>query len=180
MKVDFKVKLKSFYESIKKIKHIEIYLAVGLALIVACFYFLSTSSSKVKKEQNTLIDNVCTTFENSNEYIDYLENKLESVITRVKGVGDVDVVLTLEKGFEYVYATEEETKTTSSGTSITSSSVVLVDGQPIIKEEIYPVIKGIVVVANGAEDVNVKMNIISIIQTVIDVENSKINIMAGK
>ena len=181
MKVDFKEKLKTLYERIKKVKHIEIYLAVGLALIVGCIYFISISSSKkVENDTKTQIDNISANFQTSGEYIDYLENKLENVITRVKGVGDTDVVITLEKGFEYIYATEEETKTTSNGTSVKSSSIVMVDGQPVIKEEIYPVVKGIVVIADGAEDVSVKMNILSIIQTVIEIDTSKINIMAGK
>lgn len=181
MKVDFKEKLKCLYEKIKKVRHIEIYLAVGLALIVGCVYFISISSpKKVENNSKTQIDNFSTNFETSAEYIDYLENKLESVITRVKGVGDVDVLITLEKGFEYIYATEEETKTTSNGTSITSSNLVLVNGQPVIKEEIYPVVKGIVVIAYGAEDVSTKMNILSLIQTVVEVDNSKINIMAGE
>lgn len=181
MKVDFKEKLKALYQRIKKVKHIEIYLAVGLALIVGCIYFISISpSKKVENKQQTQIDNISTNFESSGEYIDYLENKLESVITRVKGVEDVKVILTLEKGFEYIYATEEETKTTSNGTSVTSSTIVMVDGQPVIKEEIYPIVKGIVVIADGVEDVSVKMNVLSIIQTVIEVDNSKIKIMAGE
>lgn len=179
MKVDFKEKLKGLYQRIKKVKHIEIYFAVGLALIVGAIYFISVSPNTKTKESKVQIDNISTKFESSGEYIDYLENKLESVITRVKGVDNVDVILTLEKGFEYIYATEEETKTTSNGTSVTSSSIVMVNGQPVIKEEIYPVVKGIVVIAYGTEDVSVKMNIISIIQTVIEVDNSRINIMAG-
>ena len=178
MKLDFKEKFKCLYQRLKKVKHIEIYLAVGLALIIGCIYFLSFPS-KQDDDAKTQIDNVSATFDSSSEYIDYLENKLESVITRVKGVGNVDVVLTLEKGFEYVYATEEETKTTSSGTSVTSHTIIMVDGQPVIQEEIYPIIKGIVVIAQGAENLDVKMNILSILQTVIEVDNSKINIMAG-
>lgn len=181
MKVDFKEKLKSLYQRIKKVKHIEIYLAVGLALIVGCIYFISlTPSKKIENSEKTQIDTISTNFESSGEYIDYLENKLESVITRVKGVGDVEVVLTLEKGFEYIYATEEETKTTSNGTSVTSTTIVMVNGQPVIKEEIYPIVKGIVVIADGIDDLTVKMNVLSIIQTVIEVDNSKINIMAGE
>ncbi len=180
MTLDFKAKFKALYEKIKKVKHIEIYLSVGLAIIVALVYFAFIVPKKKSKTDTTNFDNVSTTFSNSNEYIEYLENKLENVITRVKGVGDTDVIITLEKGFEYVYVTEDETRTTSNGVDITSSSVVLVDGKPVIKEEIYPVVKGIVVIATGVNDVGVKMNIISIIQTVIDIDNSKINIFEGK
>lgn len=179
MKIKLTDKLKILYEKLKKVKHIHIYIAVGLALIVMGIYFLSLPSNKTNNEQ-TNIDIIDTNFDNSGEYIDYLENKLESVITRVKGIESVDVVITLEKGFEYVYATEEETKTTSNGTTISSSSVVMVDGQPVIKEEIYPIVKGVVIIAKGVENLSVKMNVLSVIQTVIDVDNSKINIIAGQ
>ena len=177
---DFKDKFKSLYERIKKVKHIEIYLAVGLAVIVAIVYFACVNNKKIDNTQSSKLDNFNTDFSTSSEYTAYLENKLESVITKVRGTGDVDVAVTLEKGFEYVYVTEEETRTTSNGTIITSKSVVMVNGQPVIQEEIYPVIKGIVVIASGADDVNVRMNILSIIQTVIEVDNSKINIYSGK
>ena len=180
MTVDFKAKFKALYEKIKKVKHIEIYLSVGLALIIALIYFAYIVPKKETKTNVTNVDNVSTTFSNSSEYIEYLENKLENVITRVKGVGDTDVIITLEKGFEYVYVTEDEIRTTSNGVNITTSSVVMVDGKPIIQEEIYPVVKGIVVIATGVNDVSVKLNIISIIQTVIDVDNSKISIFEGK
>ena len=103
----------------------------------------------------------------------------DNVITLVKGAGNVEVVVTLEKGFEYVYATEEETRTTANGTTITTSNIVMVNGKPVIKEEIYPVVQGIVIVASGANNVSVKMDILSIVQTVIEIENSKINIYAG-
>ncbi len=174
-----KDKFRVLYERIKKVKHIEIYLAVGLALIVAIIYFSCLKPSSSKTTESNKIDNVNTNFSTSSEYIGYIENKLENVITKVKGAGNVEVVVTLEKGFEYIYATEEETRTTSNGTTITTSSIVMVNGQPVIKEEIYPVIKGIVVISSGAKDVSVRMNILSIIQTVIDLDNSKINIYAG-
>ena len=174
-----KDKLKLLYDRIKKVKHFEIYLAVGLALIVDIVYFSCIKSPPSTKEEINKIDNINSNFSTSGEYIDYLENKLENVITKVKGAGNVNVVVSLEKGFEYIYATEEETRTTSNGTTITTTSVVMVNGQPIIKEEIYPVVNGIVVISSGANDVSVKMNILSIIQTVIDVDNSKISIYAG-
>lgn len=170
-------KFKALYDRIKKVKHIHIYLAIGLALIIAIIYFSSVFNGQ-KESSSTKDDNINQEFSSSLEYVDYLENKLENVLTKVKGTGDVEVIVTLEKGFEYVYVTEEETRTTSNGTTVTTSTVVLVDGQPVLEEEIYPIIKGLVVVASGADDISVKMNILSVIQTVIDVDNSKINILS--
>ena len=179
MIANLKEKLKALFEKIKKVKHFQIYLALGVALLAVCGYFLITSKSS-KTEGEISIDNNRTEFSSSAEYIDYLENKLENVITSLKGVGQAQVVVTLEKGFEYIYQTEEEVRSSSSGTSITTTNVVMVDGKPVIKEEIYPIIKGIVVIAEGSEDIAVRLNILSLIQTVIEVDNSQINIMAGK
>ena len=170
-----KDKFRILFERIKKVKHFEIYIAVGLAIIIAVIYFSFLKAPSQNKDTNNKIDNVSSNFSSSGEYID----KLENVITLVKGAGNVEVVVTLEKGFEYVYATEEETRTTANGTTITTSNIVMVNGKPVIKEEIYPVVQGIVIVASGANNVSVKMDILSIVQTVIEIENSKINIYAG-
>ncbi len=178
---NLKDRAKKLVEKLKKIKHIEIYIAIGLALVLATIYFTFISPNKRQEKEtgSTQIDATAQTFSSSEEYTNYLENKLKNVITSVKGVGDAKVMVTLEKGFEYVFATEEEIKTSSNGTTITTVTVVMVDGQPVIKEEIFPVVEGIVVVADGAGDVGVRMNILSIIQTVIGVDNAKINIMEG-
>ena len=174
-----KDKFRVLYDRIKKVKHIEIYIAVALAVIIAVIFFTSFASKPKNNVENNKIDNISSNFSTSGEYIDYLENKLENVITKVKGAGNVEVVVTLEKGFEYIYLTEEETRNTSNGTVITTSTIVLVNGKPVIIEEIYPVVKGIVVISSGAKDISVKMDILSIIQTVVEIDNSKINIYSG-
>lgn len=180
MIVDFKNKFKIFINKLKAVKHIEIYLTIGLAIIILLFYFTTIKSPpKVQTDSSTKEDNIDEKFSSSQEYTTALENKLENVIGSIKGVGNVDVVITLEKGFEYIYVTEEETKTTSNGTIITSKKIILIDGKPVLEKEIYPLIKGVIVIAQGANDVNVKMNILTILQTIIDIDNSKINILEG-
>lgn len=174
-------KFKLLFEKIKKIKHIQIYLTIGLAVIVAIIFFMSLpTSNKSQNPASSKDDNLNMNFSSSQEYTTYLENKLENVLSEVKGAGNVNVVITLEKGFEYVYATEEETRTTSNGTTVTTTSLVLVDGNPVLQEEIYPLIKGVVLVCQGADDISTKMNLLSVVQTVIDIDNSKITIISGK
>ncbi len=171
--------LKIFWDKLKKIKHIEIYIAIIAALIIIAIY-LSSFGGKGKQtstDDNSQISQ--ETFSTSAEYVVYLENKLDSVLSSVKGASETKVIITLETGFEYDYATKEEIKQTSSGT-ITTTSLVLIDGKPVITKEYYPKIKGIVVVAKGVEDVKVKMDILTLIQTVIEVDNAKITILAGK
>lgn len=176
---ELKEKFKILHDKLKKIKHIHLYIALGLACLVVAFYLLSLQSTD-EKESSSTNDNNRTEFSTSAEYIDYLENKLENVITSLKGVGETEVVVTLEKGFEYIYQTAEETRTSSNGTTVTSSHLVLVDGQPVITEEIYPVVKGIVVIADGSSDVTIKLDIINLILTMVDIDTSQIKIMEGE
>ena len=170
-------RLSSFWDKLKKIKHIEIYIALIFAAIVMICYFASFKGGG-KKDTDTSTN--IQTFSTSSEYVGYLENKLENVLGQVKGAGNVDIIITLENGFEYVYATEEEVRTSSNGGTVTSSTVVLVDGKPVLEKEIFPSIQGVVVVSQGASDVSVRLNLLSAIQTVVSVDNSKITILTGK
>lgn len=171
-------KIMDWIKKMKTNKNFLIILSVGLAVLIAIIYFASFLTTNEKS--STKDDNINESFSTSEEYAVYIENKLENVISQVKGAGNVDVIVTLEKGFEYVYLTEEETKTSASGITTTTTTVVTVDGQPILIQENYPVIKGIVVVSSGASDVSVKMNILTLIQTVVEVESSKISIFTSK
>ena len=178
MMADLKEKFSSLINKIKGNKKLPIFIALIIGLIVVSVYLISLDTAKTKNQEEN--DNLRTEFSTSAEYTDYLENKLESVITSLKGVGSTEVVVTLSKGFEYIYQTEEETKTTSNGTSISSSNLALVDGKPVVLEEIYPVIKGIIVLAEGSGDVSVRLDILNLILTMVDVDTSQIKIMEGK
>ena len=174
-----KDKLSLFWQKIKKIKHIEIYIIIFLALVVGVIYFSNLSAKKQNNSPTTKDDNIVTNFSSSQEYATFLENKLESVLNDLDGTKEVSVMLTLEKGFEYVYLTEEENRTTSNGTQVTTTNVVLIDGKPVIIQEIYPTIKGLLVLVKGENSISTKMNIISAIQTVIDIDANKINILSA-
>lgn len=175
-----KDKLLAWWQKIKNIRHIELYIAILLAVVICGVYFAKISNKDNSKQNEvTTNDTNITNFLSSQEYATFLENKLENVLNEIKGAEDVNVMLTIDKGFEYVYLTEEETWTTSNGTQITSSNIVLVDGKPVVIEEIYPTIKGLVVTMKNAENVSTRLNIISVIQTVIDIDASKINILSA-
>lgn len=173
-------KLKSLWIKLKTIKHIEIYCGILCVILVFVIYLNCFSTSK--KNKDVVSEDSNQTFSSTLEYVDYLENKLCNVLSKISGVDDVDVIITLESGFGYEYVTEEETKTTTNGatsTTITTTTVVMVSNEPIVNQEIYPKIKGVVVVAKGAEDAGLKLKILSAIQTVLNVSNSNITILSG-
>jgi stage III sporulation protein AG len=170
-------KLKSFWTKFKSIKHIEIIIAVVVGVVICLVYLLFVTSSKNDNSQ----ENSTEDYTSAVEYVDWLENKLCNVLSKIDGVGDVNVIVTLQCGFTYEYAKDTETKTTTSGgaeTTIKTETVILVSNEPVVVKEIYPVIKGVVVVAEGAENFSIKMNILSAVETVLEVERENITILA--
>lgn len=169
-------KFKDFWMRIKKVRHIQIILPVLIGIIACVAYFSFVGANDGDKSENSTQEASTAV-----EYVDNLENKLCNVLSKISGVGDCEVVITLQCGFEYEYATDSETKTTISGgneTTITTETVILVSNEPVVVKEIYPVVKGVVVVASGAKDFAVKMNIISAIETVLEIDPNNITILA--
>lgn len=170
-------KIKKIVQKIAKTKHIQVCIAILIGIVICGVCF---GGIKNKKSDNTteIVTEDCATAE---EYATFLENKLCNVLSKVSGAGQVNVVITLESGFSFDYATNTETKTTTSGdneTTITTETVILVSNQPVISKQNYPTIKGVVVVADGANDINVKLNIISAIETILQVDRQNITILA--
>lgn len=172
MKDKFSDVFKAFGEKLKSSRKLQIGLAVGLAIILIVIYFAFIRAPSVKNEDETDLSSVTEV----DAYAEALENKLENVLSGVKGAGEVDVMVTLASGFEYVYATEDVIKETSSGT-ITTSSIILVSGEPVVVKKIFPEIAGVLVTATGADNISVKVDLVTAIQTVIDVANEDITIL---
>ncbi|MGL6105381.1 stage III sporulation protein AG [Romboutsia sp.] len=118
-----------------------------------------------------------------------LENKLKKILAQIKGVGDLDVMITFESSEEIQPAynsnstTEktqekdkqggERTVTTSSEnkTMITSSS-----NGPIVIKTNEPKIKGVLVVASGASDPTVKENLYNAVQVALQISGHQVEI----
>lgn len=169
-------KIGDFWGRLKKIKHIQIILPVLIGLVLCVIYFTFTDSSSSDKG----VENSTQEASSTVEYVDRLENKMSNVLSKISGVDECEVIITLESGFEYEYATDTETKTTISGgneTTITTETLILISNEPVVVKEIYPVIKGVVVVANGANDFAVKMNILSAVETVLEIDRNCITIL---
>ena len=74
-------------EKIKKIKHIEIYIAMIFVVIIMLIYF----SNHSQKSKNKTTANDLTV----SAYIDKMELNLENILSNISGVSNVEVMITL-------------------------------------------------------------------------------------
>ncbi len=81
--------LPKWLEKIKKVKHIEIYIAIIFVIILLLIY-LGNFKSNDTTNDNYSNDMTVTT------YVDKLESDLEGILSNIGGVSDVKVLITLD------------------------------------------------------------------------------------
>ena len=181
-------------------KLIMIFIA-GILIILLSFPGIFSSNKPLKSNNTTQTTNKTaiqqkdknTTSYDSNTYITEMENKLESILKKVSGIGQVEVMITLKSSEEQVPlkntpSTQESlNEVDGEGGSRTNNSVkqddstVLVnDGNgnsvPYIVQKIEPQVEGIVVIAEGGNDGNVKMEIMDAAEALFNVPANKIKV----
>lgn len=173
-----------FIEKIKNIKNFEIYIAVIFVLIILLIYFSSSFSCSSPKKPSKE-----DSYKSAYDYCQQVENKLRKILSTIKNAGRVDVMITFESTPERViaYITNSSTNTSTDGnggynehTNNTSTpQIIYVDGDqiPLILKEISPKVTGVLVVAEGADDVKVKLDIINAVSVVLDVSPDKIKVL---
>ena len=142
------------------------YLVLVAIAIVAVIVFINVGGGSGKSaDTSTSVD----------EYVKTLENKLKNCLSEVKGAGKVDVIISVGSSMQTVLATQ----TTTSGNDLTESPIV-VGGKPVVLKEAYPEITGVVIVAEGAGNLTVKVDLLNACQTFLSVTEDKIRILSMK
>lgn len=126
-------------------------------------------------------------------YVTYLEEKLERVLARIDGAGEVAVMITVSDAGEYVV--EKDAKRTksemeeadSSGgsraskdTAYEEETVYVENGDgtyPYVQREKLPTVVGVVVVAEGGGNARVVSDISEAIQALLPVEVHRIKVV---
>lgn len=134
-----------------------------------------------------------TSEEGEQEYVQYLERKLENILMQMDGVGRVDVMITVLDGGEQIV--EKDQKTTSSSTSERDSgggersvteqagedSTVYVETAdekyPYVQKETLPTVAGVVVVAEGGGNPAAVSEISESVQALLKVEPHRIRVV---
>lgn len=177
-----------FLKKIKNIKHIEIIVCIiFISLLLLIYLYGFGGTSKTKETETTYLAGELS-FTSSSVYARNLENKLTEVIEGLKGVSDARVLVSVKQGSEIVIANsiKEETVVSSDGESknvtIVKTPIIVTENgesKPIILMEVLPQVQGVIVVASGAEDTFVKLNIYKAIQAIVSISSENIQVFAG-
>lgn len=127
------------------------------------------------------------------EYADYLEGRLTETLTRMSGVGQVKVMITLKSSIELVVEKEQPVKRSTTnendsqgGSRIVSqmesseNTVYRTEGslsEPYVVKTLPPQIEGVVVVAEGAGNGEVNRTIVEIVQALFGVDAHKVRVV---
>jgi len=174
------------FKKLKNIKHIEIIICIifiGLLLLIYFFGFNNKTTSTKETVQESSY-----TYVSSLKYATEMEDKLCKVIGNLKGVGNVSVIVRVDDSSELIIAKtveEQNSSTNSNEKTVTIASTPIIvtengESKPIILSESLPKILGVLVVASGADDVGVKLNIVRAIETITDIPSENIQVFAGK
>lgn len=164
------------FTKIKTIKHIEIIILVAFAAVLLLIVFGFSGSSGTASNGNTDLET----------YQKNMEKQLSEVISKINGAGKSNVMITFETGAEQVlaYSTDKQTNSsTDSSGKLTSSVVersqlVLISGKPVVLYEIQPKVKGVLIVAEGADNVKVKIEIMQAVSTILKIDAKYIEIFS--
>lgn len=124
------------------------------------------------------------------EYCDFMQQKIASLVSSIDGAGKCEVLLTLENGVESVYMMDVKTSNdkTQEGKegadgkiqekTSSEEKVIIVDGkegeQGLISKEIEPKIRGVVVVCEGGGDVMVTQRVTSAVTTAFHISSARV------
>jgi stage III sporulation protein AG len=130
------------------------------------------------------------------DYEARFENQLKETLETIIGVDDVSVVVNVDASELKVFQknvttseqTTEETDNQGGKRNVIDSSkdeqvLVIRQGEketPIIQETKKPVIRGVLIVAQGAENIHVKQMILEAVTRVLDVPQHKVAILPKK
>ena len=144
----------------------------------------NTSSKQLANTEGNIINDITATSD--------LENKLEYILSKIQGVGEVNAFVNYSESSQIVAMYNETTKTnnteesdTSGGTrkiqEINSQKDIIYqedNGEkiPITQKVIEPKIEGAIITAKGAKNAEIKANIIQAVEAVTGLATHKIQV----
>lgn len=116
-------------------------------------------------------------------YAAQLEERLSNALAQIAGVGPVEVFVTLERSSHIVIAESVTEEDRGGETRQTRTPVILrasnqASEMPLILETYEPQLRGVLIVAAGADNLHIRYQILRAAQTVLQLPAYKIEVLA--
>ncbi len=180
----------------KKIQNLVFFLIILIITIISINLIWNDTNKKTDSnssgEYKQLAINKDSVENNNNNNSEMLEEKLKSVLSKMNGVGETEVLITYSESSEDVYLYNETSQTTvtketdsaggnrDTNQTDTKKEVVYKDENgenvPITQKIINPKIEGALILAQGANNANIKNNIILAVEALTGLPTHKIQV----
>ena len=189
-------RIKGIFNLFKKPEYVEVVhppnhnkkTGIITVLIFVGIVLLAFGGGGGKKEDNVATANYNET-EICNRYIEENEKRLEEILSQVSGAGQVKVMITLEETGEKHLATDkksdrkeqsgddtvQEVKTENNVVTCGSGS----EEKPFVVKENVPTPSGVLVVANGAGNEGVRLELYEAVRALYGISGHRIKITKG-
>ena len=192
--MNFKEKVKEILKNLTEKKHINnliIIFIIGIIIMITVSLFNEDLSNK-KNETIQVNKKDTSNIELHRDYGQLLEERLEIILSEIKGVGKVKVMITLEETKEKIPATNskinnEKTMETDSQGGVREINredsnieiATISDGSVVVLKEMQPKVKGVIVVAEGAYDLEIKEKLYQAVKTVLGVSGNRVEVYSS-
>ncbi len=112
-----------------------------------------------------------------------LTMQLVELLEKIEGAGQVSAMITFESSEEYVYAydySEDYDQDDDSSSNKYESQYIIINDDSnetgLIIKSIYPTVRGVAIVCDGADNAVVKSRIISTVSALFDISQTKISV----
>ncbi|ASS75948.1 stage III sporulation protein AG [Tumebacillus algifaecis] len=174
--------------------------ALGVVLLLnpLTWFQSAPNNATIKGEQSVKAGQVINNTDRGDlgQYEQVYENRLTEILNMVMGVSDASVMVTIDSSEEVIYAensqenrqtnNESDTKGGTRGVTQLDKSGQLVmtkesgQEQPVVVKTIKPRVRGVVVVARGAEQIKTEALIKEAVQRALEVPPHRISVLPKK
>lgn len=174
-------------EFIKKIKDVKLDKKNKIILLIGALALVFLLVSEIGGET----EEVSVTRDSASysaEYTKKIERQLEDILSEINGAGRVQVMVTLDTCYENVYAKGYSAKTEENDVETqneTEEEYIIVkkgsNNEECLVVKVYePQIKGVAVVAEGADNIQVKKAITETVCALFDISSAKVSVEKSK
>lgn len=177
----------------KKVENL-IFLLIILIITIVAINFI-WKDDKQESKQTTTNKELASEEKNTNSDDD-LEKKLEKILSSINGVGNVNVMLTYTESTQIIPVYNKTEKTSNTNESDSGGGTRQVEESDVTQEVVYqdkngknniitqktisPKIEGAIITADGANNSNIKANIIQAVEAATGLATHKIQVFEKK